>query len=429
MKKKSKGRKIVFVTIRSILFILLAVYTLFNVYGYRFDETTQGIKKTGVIEIRAYPSQVKIQLDGEIKSDHSPYEIRDVDLGTHNLVLSQQGFFPLEKIVTVEDLFVVRFGHLFLVPDHIFRFGQIVLHTFDRRFTVGDSVFFLLEKQKVLVQYNTQSGEWHLYDIPFEGIIRTLLARGNDRILVQTDQAVYDVTFPRFQADKIPLTHVPTAVQVDPTNTNVILYLSDSTLYKYVLTAHTEEVLLRHVSSFIRTPTRLYYCSPEQKMFQQNMFWIGTTENLPVLSSVLSCPLRAVMEVNNHTVVYTGTQIFVDDVSIDNMVQSPPVLLQGTVLSYVVGGSFYRYDVMTGQRDLVNRFLLPIVSWSTGPDQNHVFLASGSELYFCDIKNTYCQKMFKAESNLPWIYYQPDQKYLMAQYGQSIYRFDFSFWK
>jgi hypothetical protein len=260
-------------------------------------------------------------------------------------------------------------------------------------------------------------------------MIRTLLARGNDHILIQTDQAVYDVTFPRFKADKIPLPHVPTAVQVDPTNTNVILYLSDSILYKYVLTAHTEEVLLRDVASFIRTTNRLYYCSQEQKMFQQNMFWIGTTKNLPVLSSVLSCPLKAVMEVNNHTVVYTGTQIFVDDVSIDNMVQSPPVLLQGTVLSYVVGGSFYRYDVMTGQRDLVNRFLFPIVSWSMGPDQNHVFLASGSELYFCDMKNTYCQTILKAESNLPWIYYQSDQKYLMVQYGHSIYQFDFSFWK
>jgi hypothetical protein len=429
MKKKSKGRTILFLTVRTILFILLAIYALLNVYGYRFDETTQGIKKTGVIEIRAYPSHLNVQLDGEIKSDQSPYEIREVDLGTHNLVLSQQGFFPLEKIVQVEDLFVVRFGHLFLVPDNIFRFGQIVLDAFDRRFTVGDSVFFLLEKQKVLVQYNTQSGEWHSYDIPFEGTIKTLLARGNDHMVIQTDNAVYDIALPRFVAYKIPLTHFPTSLQVDPTNTNALLYISDTTLYKYVLTSHTEDVFVHHVSSFVLTPARLYYCSPEHKMFEQDMFSIGTSNNLPVLSSVLSCPLRAVMEVDNHTMVYTGTQIFVDDVKIDNMVQSPPVLLQGTILSYVVGGSLYRYDVTEDKRDLVNRFMSSIPSWTTGPDNDHLFITSGSDLYFCDIKNIYCQKMFSGKKPLSWIFYQPDQKYLMIQYGQSIYRFDFSFWK
>ena len=330
----------------------------------------------------------------------------------------------------VEDLFVVRFGHLFLIPDNIFRFGQIVLDTFDRRFTVGDSVFFLLEKQKVLVQYNTQSGEWHSYDIPFEGTIKTLVARGNDHMMIQTDNALYDIELPHFVAHKISLAHFPTSsLQVDPTNTNALLYISDTTLYKYVLTSHTEDAFLHHVSSFVLTPAHLYYCSPENKMFEQDMFSIGNTTNLPMLSSVSSCPLVSVTEVDNHTVVYTGNQLFVDDVEIDRMVQSSPVLVQGTILSYVVGGSLYRYDVAEERRDLVNRFMSLIPSWTTGPDNDHLFITSGSALYFCDIKNISCQKVFSGKKPLSWIFYQPDQKYLMIQYGQSVYQFNFSFWE
>lgn len=73
-----------------ILTPLIVAYSL----GYKFDVHSHRLQKTGALNVKANPQEVKVYLDGIPMGDSTPFIRRNLLPGTYRLALERQGYYP-----------------------------------------------------------------------------------------------------------------------------------------------------------------------------------------------------------------------------------------------------------------------------------------------------------------------------------------------
>lgn len=428
-KKKKIVRNVLFLCIKGLLFLVLAIYALLNVYGYRFDVTDNTLRRTGVIEIRAFPQNVRVFLDGILKSTSSPYEIQGVDIGEHRLEVTASEFFPWSKEIEVEEQYVARPGTIFLIPLHVESVLTRLFSSFSDKFITDSFIGYYFKDQKRLLIYLKKNNDFVIKEVPFEDSILKVVERDPTHLFILTKRHVYELDVHRLEWKLISLSHPATSLSFDSTTPSFLWYLSDHTVYQKDLMTGAEINLKSGISDFLVASSFFYFCDLDHNMYvSDNTSSFSSSVKTYRLIEEASCPLQQISRMSNHQVVNTGGHLLIDGKDIDEATHLL-ITTNNTILYYSHDNALYSYDVKRSERSVISRFEEPISGLSPGPSDDHLFVAVGQRLYLCDVLHTYCQLVTELPSVLTSIFYQADYDMLLLEFGSSVNQLSFSFWK
>ncbi len=422
VKKKKTGSKIFFAVSKLLLFIAFSVYALMNVYGYRIDVSNQSIQETGVIEVRAWPGEVSVLLDGQKRSDSAPYEIGGVETGQHILRLEKKDFLPIERLITVERQYVVRLGTLFLLPEHAAEYMlQFAFQTPEVFQTENYFVVYSSLQKRLALYPKLTGGEWKYGDVPWSSTLRSVVEVNSGELLFLTSENVYRLPLSQMTFQELSLFPDIEQIAVSKNNPDELLYLKKNVLYSYDRNQEKHNIVAQEVLEVTEQNGELWICSREHKLSQY------ATKTEFILSA--DCPVKKIWMLGSHRVILTDAgDLWIDNELLQTNVQESFLLEKGRLI-YITERGVYVYDSLSQERILLTRFEGDIHSFTLGPDANHYFVFANDALSFCNIKNKFCQSWLTLAEPIEQQWYNRDEQELVFLAGKKLYSLSFAFWR
>lgn len=153
-----------------LLFIAVALATVFFAEGYQYDKSSHTIVKKGLIHFEEGTSDMTVFLDGDV-SDISNGELR-VEPGPHEVSLMRDGYFSWKKQITVPEDDVIAFRKIRLVPrgvpeSFMKKLEPLNLWVFH---SASRSGFFLVNRNLHIGKYyslsDSSGGKFWVRDLP-----------------------------------------------------------------------------------------------------------------------------------------------------------------------------------------------------------------------------------------------------------------------
>ncbi len=98
--------------------LLVAIYLVILASGYKFDGRRNNFVETGNIYINSNPKDVKIYIDGKLKSKRAPFKLGYLLPGNYQVKIEKDGYKSWEKNLEVKAGLVTYESEIILFYDH-----------------------------------------------------------------------------------------------------------------------------------------------------------------------------------------------------------------------------------------------------------------------------------------------------------------------
>lgn len=218
------------------VFVAVCGVTLFLAYGYQFDMNKRDVIRYSIIDLVASMQNAEISLDGTPIAISLPSQIKNVEPGSHHLIVKKSGFLPWERMVEVEPDFVSIVNDIFLIPEKIEPFN-VFITSFDdeeKLFYAKDAFVSLLPGSKnfrLVSLYD--NGTYKNEEIElFSENIESIQYLEREKILIAFPDDKYAwIDFSSQKIDYFSLPVEATKIKVNESNRNVY-FLVGSSLYR-----------------------------------------------------------------------------------------------------------------------------------------------------------------------------------------------------
>jgi|GEM_PF-5838033 len=100
-------------------FFIVGVYTVLNVYGYKYNIQTRDFEQVGIIDIGGEDFDANIFFDNVKLDKKIPFVLKDVAPGLHHIRIEKQGFFPYDVSFLVSPAVVVKIDSVVMMPQNL----------------------------------------------------------------------------------------------------------------------------------------------------------------------------------------------------------------------------------------------------------------------------------------------------------------------
>lgn len=147
---RKKVRSLLLKILGAIIFCLVSAYALFLSYGYHYDLKERDVKKTSIIDLASGLKEVQVYLDGKwLKGLDVPYQIKDVEPGSYQLVVKKPFFLDWQRVLKVQADIVTKVSDILLVPQDLGLFQKELIRFVDNaRFYFGENLILVLRPQQ-----------------------------------------------------------------------------------------------------------------------------------------------------------------------------------------------------------------------------------------------------------------------------------------
>jgi hypothetical protein len=153
--------KVVFQVLFVLLFISISSYALLTAYGYQVDLLKQNIVKTSIIDLANTIEEAKVYYNNELVAEKTPFQIKNVEPGSHYLLVLKDGYKPWQRKVEVELNVVTKINDILLMPISYDKYGK----NFDLGFTYDT----YLSNRKWILFISKSNNKIHAYKMNADG--------------------------------------------------------------------------------------------------------------------------------------------------------------------------------------------------------------------------------------------------------------------
>ncbi len=412
------------------LFLLLSMYALFNVAGYRFDFEENTIRKTGVADISVYPSSASVFLDGRIVAEHTPVIVDDLDLGTHFLEIRKPGFVPLSKPIEIQEQYAAVLKNLYLVPQNPLPFLEYVGFQADQ--SIENESFILLVNNSAHIGWllDKERNEVHLLDLPFSGEVKSLLTRTSQQLILETSTGVYHLNLTSREWEPIRLdTSRVSRIFLSSRNPDTLFFIEDHNLFQLSLLSGKKERILSGISGAALIDTVLLYCNlASQQSYRILLSRLQAEGSLGILKTAENfCPLERVTPVTISNALFFDGRLYVDGKIVEEGILHAGVHPTG-VTAYSSLYSVYQYDNSDHKSVLITRFKDPVSGLAFGAFPHQLFVSTGNRIVLCDTANAICSDFLSLDLPVRVVWFDVSHTMLIFQAGDHLYVFHTDFW-
>ena len=113
-RKKELVRRIFTYFVMTMSIVIMLIFLMFNVLGYKFNVFTQEVQHNGLVQYASYPSGAMVSIDG---ADLRRTQAKSVVLpGIHYFAMSLKGYETWQKKVDIKPETVTNLNYARLVP-------------------------------------------------------------------------------------------------------------------------------------------------------------------------------------------------------------------------------------------------------------------------------------------------------------------------
>ncbi|MBU2595418.1 PEGA domain-containing protein [Patescibacteria group bacterium] len=197
MPEKNKfNYKYLFKVIFYILALLAAIYLVLLASGYKLDLKRKIFVETGSIYLNSNPKDVKIYLNGRLKSNRAPFKLSYLLPGNYQVRVEKEGFKSWEKNLSIKS------GLVAYESEVILYYNQPKEELFSRIEGVGglninkgkDKLLYFTDKEIFLKKINSDQEE-KIFELVSGRIEKTEAANDFSKLLIQTKDEASKVIY------------------------------------------------------------------------------------------------------------------------------------------------------------------------------------------------------------------------------------------
>ncbi len=119
-KKRKHIKKVIYYTLTTILFIILAPSVILWALGYRIDFKNYKVAQTGILYIKTDQSSFDVFLDGQKTfSNKKTITIKSLLPKDYSVKIEKQGYYTWSKDITIDPQKITRQDYIILFPNNL----------------------------------------------------------------------------------------------------------------------------------------------------------------------------------------------------------------------------------------------------------------------------------------------------------------------
>lgn len=289
MTRKKIIWRIIFYSLFTVFFVIIATGIIFYARGYRYNFDTKKIEKTGMIYLDFYPTKAKVFFENkQLKRQKSPIKIKNLTTSDYQLRIEKEGFFTWNKKVTVKPErvnwnYIVLFpqnpevqklaeeaSNFFLSPDDK-KIAYINTNPENAGIYVVDII--TKEQKKIFPQDNRLNPSRYIFEqLVWSPDNTKLLFIQKDKELTKSSIYIVNVLKPQeiiylnelYPYDFEILDWIPQNDWISQ-NSNEIIAYTQQTIYRCnITTSQVPKVLAEKVNNFSLAGNKIYYIKKEE---------------------------------------------------------------------------------------------------------------------------------------------------------------------
>lgn len=361
-----------------ILFIFATAYALLAAYGYQIDLLHQNIVKTSIIDLANELDEIEVYFDNQKIAEKTPYQIKNVKPGLHEIEIIKEGFTSwTEKVVVIEDV-VTKLDDILLIPLDLERYKEIVNFELGyEEVLINNDYFVLISNQENKIYINK--------------IINTDLKLINT---LNIDLENANVSF--IDSHRLEINYGDNLNIIDLRNGSLLnIIIPDK--FKSFKVAYSP-----YLKGYYLNDGGIYSVDiSEEGTFQEIKKYELETENIYDELTVISSYDQTLIKCNSDLyLIENGTLSLIAK----NIVGLPSISADGVKVIYSnEENEISYYNIYEKTQYLIGRFInkLDLVKWHK--NAQHLYLMQNQDLLICDLEFSNCNKLLKIEDSLNFI--------------------------
>lgn len=357
-----------------ILFIFATAYALLAAYGYQIDLLHQNIVKTSIVDISSKIKNVEVFFNDELVAKKIPYQIKNIEPGTHELDIYKKNFTKWHKSIEVFEDVVTKIDDVLILPFDY----EPYLYTLTLDFDFDD--YLINNNFLIFISYNLN--ELSIYELnnnQLKAIQKINIALANKQLFFIDDYrlgmkdgefiTIIDLSNGNTQKIQIPDEYDKFTVAYNPSLTGY--FINGGSIYKATISDD-----LKFSETTILTEDTTCISSFEVVSSYDHVF--------------LKCDNK-LFELKNN-----------DAILIENSISlNPQISKNGSELIYLNNdGEIILYNIYDGNKELLARFIEKINKITWHNNSKFIFIEKDNKLMICDLDFSNCNNFFDKNINL-----------------------------
>lgn len=119
-----------------VIILTISAWLIILANGYKINPRTHKLEKTGMIYLSSTPSNSNVYINGELKTEQTPYKLRDIFPQRYDIKISKDGFSDWQETLHVEPeavaerkyvvLFYKKLQEIILTPEEQASYKKIL---------------------------------------------------------------------------------------------------------------------------------------------------------------------------------------------------------------------------------------------------------------------------------------------------------------